>query len=135
MLDGSIDAILFALDLHFLAKGTFSCVYYPIDHWVSCTGLSFAPCELVSTLDHVSISHIVAVGTLHMVWSAYGIWNEELFSLFIQDPQQVWFFLEIYVDDILIIKSDTSNIFCLKQFLQQRFQIKNLGELHYFVGT
>ncbi|XP_022862515.1 uncharacterized protein LOC111382708, partial [Olea europaea var. sylvestris] len=42
--------------------------------------------------------------------------------------------LVVYVDDIVITGDDADGIAQLKQFLQKRFQTKNLGKLRYFLG-
>lgn len=42
--------------------------------------------------------------------------------------------LLVYVDDIVITRRDFGRIIKLKQFLQQRFHTKDLGELRYFLG-
>lgn len=42
-------------------------------------------------------------------------------------------FLVIYVDDILVIKDDTSEISAIKNFMDTTFKIKGLGRLHYFL--
>jgi hypothetical protein len=40
----------------------------------------------------------------------------------------------IYVDDLIIIGDSDADIFDLKRLLKQKFEMKNLGELHYFFG-
>ena len=42
--------------------------------------------------------------------------------------------LEVYVDDIVIIESDSKGISSLKSFLQSQFHTKDLGMLRYFLG-
>jgi hypothetical protein len=44
-------------------------------------------------------------------------------------------FLLIYVDGIIIIASDQSAITKLLQLLNVEFAVKNLGDLHYFLGV
>jgi len=41
----------------------------------------------------------------------------------------------IYVDDLIIIRDSDANIFDLKKFLKQKFEMKDLGELRYFLGN
>ncbi len=40
----------------------------------------------------------------------------------------------IYVDDLIIIGYNDEDIFDLKKLLKQKFEMKDLGELHYFLG-
>jgi hypothetical protein len=40
----------------------------------------------------------------------------------------------IYVDDLIITRDNDVNIFDLKKLLKQKFEMKDLGELRYFLG-
>jgi hypothetical protein len=40
----------------------------------------------------------------------------------------------IYVDDLIITGDNDADIFDLKKLLKQKFEMKDLGELHYFLG-
>ncbi len=40
----------------------------------------------------------------------------------------------IYVDDLIIIRDSDVDIFDLKKLLKQKFEMKDLGELRYFLG-
>jgi len=40
----------------------------------------------------------------------------------------------IYVDDLIITRDSDADIFDLKKLLKQKFEIKDLGELRYFLG-
>jgi Reverse transcriptase (RNA-dependent DNA polymerase) len=40
----------------------------------------------------------------------------------------------IYIDDIIIIENDITVIHDVKQYLQKKFDIKDLGRLKYFLG-
>ncbi len=40
----------------------------------------------------------------------------------------------IYVDDLIITGDNDANIFDLKKLLKQKFEMTDLGELHYFLG-
>ncbi len=40
----------------------------------------------------------------------------------------------IYVDDLIVAKDCDTYIFNLKKVLKQKFEMKDLGELHYFLG-
>jgi hypothetical protein len=39
----------------------------------------------------------------------------------------------IYVDDLIITRDSDVNISNLKKLLKQKFEMKDLGELHYFL--
>jgi hypothetical protein len=56
-------------------------------------------------------------------------------SLFIYRTKTVTIYLLIYVDDIIIIASDPSAITELLQLLSVDFAVKDLGDLHYFLGV
>jgi hypothetical protein len=55
--------------------------------------------------------------------------SDKLFSI-----PLTYVLLVVYVHDIIIIGDDSRGIARLKQFLQQRFHIKDLGKLRYFLG-
>ncbi len=40
----------------------------------------------------------------------------------------------IYVDDLIIIRDSDANIFDLKKLLKQKFEMKDLGEVRYFLS-
>ncbi len=40
----------------------------------------------------------------------------------------------IYVDDLIITRNSDVDISDLKKFLKQKFEMKDLGELRYFLG-
>jgi hypothetical protein len=55
-------------------------------------------------------------------------------SLFYYNRGGVTMFILIYVDDIIIVSSKREAVPALLQNFQQEFAIKDLGELHYFLG-
>ena len=55
-------------------------------------------------------------------------------SLFYKKNGTSVIFVTVYVDDILVVGNDTSEITNVKQFLDSTFKIKNLGKLHDFLG-
>ncbi len=40
----------------------------------------------------------------------------------------------IYVDDLIIIRDNDEDIYDLNKLLKQKFEMKDLGELRYFLG-
>ncbi|GJT55915.1 putative reverse transcriptase domain-containing protein [Tanacetum coccineum] len=54
-------------------------------------------------------------------------------SLFIKNKANVSLYLLVYVDDLVIIGSDVNEIESFKSFLNEKFKIKDLGELKYFL--
>jgi hypothetical protein len=55
-------------------------------------------------------------------------------SLFIYAKGKVTIFLLIYVDDIIVTSSSSEAITSLLSDLRSDFALKNLGDLHYFLG-
>ena len=56
------------------------------------------------------------------------------YSLFTQVRGDSFTAVLMYVDDMIITGNDISAIITLKAFLHEQFQIKDLGELKYFLG-
>jgi Reverse transcriptase (RNA-dependent DNA polymerase)/gag-polypeptide of LTR copia-type len=56
-------------------------------------------------------------------------------SLFVHHSKGQTTVLLVYVDDILLTGSNSAFLTSCLGFLQQRFAIKNLGNLHYFLGV
>jgi hypothetical protein len=56
-------------------------------------------------------------------------------SLFLYRTETITMYLLIYVDDITIIASDPVAITELLQLLSADFAVKDLGDLHYFLGV
>ena len=56
------------------------------------------------------------------------------YSLFIKSYNTKITIVAMYVDDIIITGDDVDKISSLKKHLNQVFTIKDLGELHYFLG-
>ena len=55
-------------------------------------------------------------------------------SLFIYQQSGITIFLLIYVDDIIVTSSSQKAIFGLLDDLRMDFALKDLGDLHYFLG-
>ena len=56
------------------------------------------------------------------------------YSLFSKKDGNSVVFLAVYVDDILITGNNEAEIASLKTFLDNAFKIKDLGQVHYFLG-
>ena len=55
-------------------------------------------------------------------------------SLFLYNKDSTTMFLLIYVDDIIVVSSSQEAVAALLQDLQKEFALKDLGDLHYFLG-
>lgn len=55
-------------------------------------------------------------------------------NLFIRRSDDSIVFILLYVDDMVIMGDDLLGIRVLQQFLNQQFEMKNLGFLSYFSG-
>ena len=55
-------------------------------------------------------------------------------SLFFYNKGSLMMFLLVYVDDIIVTSSSPEAITVLLQSLNKEFALKDLGELHYFLG-
>ena len=63
----------------------------------------------------------------HQSWSDY--------SLFVRSRQGNCIALLVYVDDVILAENNLQEIEETKQFLSQRFKLKDLGQLKYFLGV
>jgi hypothetical protein len=55
-------------------------------------------------------------------------------SLFIYNTSRVTIFLLVYVDDIIVTSLSQSVVMALLDDLRSEFALKDLGDLHYFLG-
>jgi histone deacetylase 1/2 len=55
-------------------------------------------------------------------------------SLFIYSKSGIIIFVLVYVDDIIVTSSSNKAITSLLQDLSSTFALKDLGDLHYFLG-
>jgi histone deacetylase 1/2 len=56
------------------------------------------------------------------------------FSLYEKKTNHGIVIIVIYVDDLIITRDSDAYIFDLKKLLKQKLEMKDLGELHYFLG-
>ncbi|KAH9659734.1 protein kinase domain-containing protein [Citrus sinensis] len=57
------------------------------------------------------------------------------YSLFVKTNAKFSTFVLVYVDDIIVARNDAAEVSRIKDFLAQKFYIKALGKLKYFLGT
>jgi histone deacetylase 1/2 len=69
----------------------------------------------------------------YLVTSGFQTSNAN-FSLYVKNTDHGIIVIVIYVDDFIIIRDSDANIFDLNKLLKQKFEMKDLGELHYFLN-
>jgi histone deacetylase 1/2 len=69
----------------------------------------------------------------YLVTSRFQTSNVD-FSLYVKKTDHGIVVIVYYVDDLIIIGDSDVDIFDLKKFFKQKFEMKDLGELHYFLG-
>ena len=55
-------------------------------------------------------------------------------SLYVHETDIGIVVITIYVDDLIIVGNSAMEIVCVKSLLKQEFEMKDLGELRYFLG-
>jgi hypothetical protein len=69
----------------------------------------------------------------YLVTSGFQTSNAD-FSLYVKKTDHGIIVIVICVDDLIITRDSDADIFDLKKLLKQKFEMKDLGELHYFLG-
>jgi ADP-heptose:LPS heptosyltransferase len=69
----------------------------------------------------------------YLVTSGFQTSNAK-FSLYVKKTNHGIVVIVIYVDDLIITGDNDANIFDLKKLLKKKFEMKDLGELRYFLG-
>jgi hypothetical protein len=69
----------------------------------------------------------------YLVTSGFQTSNAN-FSLYVKKTDHGIIVIVIYVDDLIITRDSDADIFDLKKLLKQKFEMKDLGELCYFLG-
>lgn len=103
---------------------------------------------LMGTLTRV-ITKFVNLWSPYMVSNRPSQWNEKLstclneigftwskcdYSMYIKCQDNIFLVLLAYVDDIILTGNNENEINNVKQFLNSKFLIKDLGKLKYFLG-
>ncbi len=60
--------------------------------------------------------------------------NEADRSVYVAQVGDVKFFIVVYVDDLILVCNDQNKLLQIKKELSQKFEMKDLGELHFFFG-
>jgi len=60
--------------------------------------------------------------------------SEADLSVYVTQVGDVKFFIVVYVDDLILVCNDQNNFLQIKEELSQKFEMKDLGELHFFLG-
>jgi hypothetical protein len=55
-------------------------------------------------------------------------------SVYVAQVGDVKFFIVVYVDDLILMCNDQNKLLQIKEELSQKFEMKDLGELHFFFG-
>jgi hypothetical protein len=69
----------------------------------------------------------------YLITSGFQTSNAD-FSLYVKKTDHGIVVIVIYVDDLIITGNSDTDIFDLKKLLKQKFEMKDLGELCYFLG-
>jgi len=69
----------------------------------------------------------------YLVTSGFQTFDAD-FSLYVKKTNHGIVVIVIYVDDLIITGDNDVDIFNLKKLLKQKFEMKDLGELRYFLG-
>ncbi len=55
-------------------------------------------------------------------------------SVYVAEVGDVKFFIMVYVDDLILVCNNQKKLLQIKEELSQKFEMKDLGELHFFLG-
>jgi hypothetical protein len=56
------------------------------------------------------------------------------FSVYVAQVEDVKFFIVVYVDDLILVCNNKDKLLQVKDLLPRKFEMKDLGDLHFFVG-
>jgi histone deacetylase 1/2 len=60
--------------------------------------------------------------------------NETNSNVYVAQVGDVKFFIVIYVDDLILVCNNQNKLLQIKEELNQKFEMRDLGELHFFLG-
>ncbi len=60
--------------------------------------------------------------------------SEADLCVYVAQVGDVKFFIVVYVDDLILVCNDQNKLLQIKEELSQKFEMKDLGELHFFLG-
>ncbi len=60
--------------------------------------------------------------------------NDEDFSVYVAQVGDVKFFIVVYVDDLILVCDNKDKLSQVKEELSRKFEMKDLGDLHLFLG-
>ncbi len=55
-------------------------------------------------------------------------------SVYVAQVRDVKFFIVVYVDGLILVCNNQNKLLHIKEELNQKFEMKDLGELHFFLG-
>ncbi len=56
------------------------------------------------------------------------------FNVYVQQVGDVKFFIVVYIDDLILIHNNKDKLLQEKEKLSQKFEMKDFGDLHFFLG-
>jgi len=56
------------------------------------------------------------------------------FNVYVQQVGDVKFFIVVYIDDLILIHNNKDKLLQEKEKLFQKFEMKDFGDLHFFLG-
>jgi hypothetical protein len=56
------------------------------------------------------------------------------FSVYVTQVKDVKFFIVVYIDDLILVCNKKDKLLQMKEELSQKFEMKDLGDLHFFLG-
>ncbi|XP_016651106.1 PREDICTED: uncharacterized mitochondrial protein AtMg00810-like [Prunus mume] len=115
---------------------------YPINNYISLSRLSEPRVHYVKKLADITVPNSVTEALEDPKWKE--AMNEEMqalqknsnsdHTLFLKLDEGKLIALIVYVDDIIVTKNDVEEQLKLQKYLSQEFEMKDLGDLKYFLG-